>query len=68
MKNNQNIENIIEKLDEDEKCEFCQYGGMCTKKVTSSGNGPEFPPCWDTDYINMFDYELYCDIRRNNYE
>lgn len=50
---------IIENLDGDELCKYCEYNGDCPHGVTGGPNGPIYPPCADGLDEDDFDLETY---------
>ena len=54
------VREIIDSLDENELCEYCQHSPYCDREVRPSGNGePIFPPCVDGLDERDFDMDAY---------
>lgn len=53
------VREIIESLDGDELCKYCQNRSECPGGVTGGPNGPIYPPCSNGLYEGDFDLEGY---------
>lgn len=54
------VREIIDSLDGDELCRYCQHSPQCDRGVRPSGNGePIFPPCADGLDERDFDLDAY---------
>lgn len=51
------VREIIDSLDDDDLCRYCQHSTYCDRDVCPSGNGePIFPPC--ADRLDESDFDL----------
>lgn len=53
------VNKIIEKLDYDELCKYCNHRIYCSGGVHGGPNGPIYPPCSDGFGEDDFDLETY---------
>ena len=54
------VREIIESLNGDELCKYCQHAPYCDRGIRPSGNGePIFPPCADGLDEGDFDLDAY---------
>jgi hypothetical protein len=53
------IKELVDSFDEEQCCKYCKYNSDCVYGVRCYGDSPVFPPCADSSYLEMFDYDVY---------
>lgn len=53
------VREIIDNLDGEELCKYCEYSSDCSGGVKGGPNGPIYPPCADGLDEDDFDLEAY---------
>lgn len=53
------VRKIIDSLDGDDLCQYCQFRNDCYGGVSGGPNGPIYPPCADGLDEDCFDLESY---------